>query len=155
MALMITSPAFKQGEVIPTKYTRDGENISPPLEWHDAPPETRSFVLLVEDPDAPSGTFRHWAMYNIPAGDSGLPEGASNQGRGGTGEGVNGFGNARYDGPQPPQGHGPHHYHVRLAALDVPQLNIPPSAKAEDIWTTALPHIIAEAELVGIYARQA
>jgi Raf kinase inhibitor-like YbhB/YbcL family protein len=153
MALTITSPAFKQGEVIPTKYTRDGENISPPLEWHDAPPETRSFVLLVEDPDAPSGTFRHWAMYNIPAGESGLPEGVSSQGRGGTGEGVNGFGNARYDGPQPPQGHGPHHYHVRLAALDVPQLNIPPSAKAEDIWTKALPHIIAEAELVGIYAR--
>jgi Raf kinase inhibitor-like YbhB/YbcL family protein len=155
MALTITSSAFKQGEVIPTKYTRDGENISPPLEWHDAPPETRSFVLLVEDPDAPSGTFRHWAMYNIPAGESGLPEDASGQGRGGTGEGVNGFGNARYDGPQPPQGHGPHHYHVRLAALDVPQLNIPPSAKAEDIWTKALPHIIAEAELVGIYARRA
>jgi Raf kinase inhibitor-like YbhB/YbcL family protein len=153
MALTITSPAFKQGEVIPTKYTRDGENISPPLEWHDAPPETRSFVLLVEDPDAPSGTFRHWAMYNIPAGESGLPEGVSSQGRGGTGEGVNGFGNARYDGPQPPQGHGPHHYHVRLAALDVPQLNIPPSAKAEDIWTKALPHIIAEAELVGVYER--
>jgi Raf kinase inhibitor-like YbhB/YbcL family protein len=153
MALTITSPAFKQGEVIPTKYTRDGENISPPLEWHDAPPETRSFVLLVEDPDAPSGTFRHWAMYNIPAGENGLPEDASNQGRGGTGEGVNGFGNARYDGPQPPKGHGPHHYHVRLAALDVPQLNIPPSAKAEDIWTKALPHIIAEAELVGVYER--
>jgi Raf kinase inhibitor-like YbhB/YbcL family protein len=153
MALTITSPAFKQGEVIPTKYTRDGENISPPLEWHDAPPETRSFVLLVEDPDAPSGTFRHWAMYNIPAGESGLPEGVSSQGRGGTGEGVNGFGNACYDGPQPPQGHGPHHYHVRLAALDVPQLNIPPSAKAEDIWTKALPHIIAEAELVGVYER--
>jgi Raf kinase inhibitor-like YbhB/YbcL family protein len=155
MALTITSPAFKQGEVIPTKYTRDGENISPPLEWHDAPPETRSFVLLVEDPDAPSGTFRHWAMYNILAGDSGLPEGASNQARVGTGEGVNGFGNARYDGPQPPKGHGPHHYHFRLAALDVPQLNIPPSAKAEDIWTKALPHIVAEAELVGIYARRA
>jgi Raf kinase inhibitor-like YbhB/YbcL family protein len=155
MALTITSPAFKQGEVIPTRYTRDGENISPPLEWHDAPPETRSFVLLVEDPDAPSGTFRHWTMYNIPAGDSGLPEGASGQGRVGTGEGVNGFGNARYDGPQPPRGHGPHHYHVRLAALDVPQLNVPSSAKAEDIWTKALPHIIAEAELVGVYARRA
>src|SRR5215216_4055463 len=99
MALAITSPAFKQGDVIPSKYTRDGDNVSPPLEWHDAPPETRSFVVLVEDPDAPSGMFRHWAMYNIPAGESGLAEDASNQGRGGTGEGVNGFGNARYDGP--------------------------------------------------------
>jgi Raf kinase inhibitor-like YbhB/YbcL family protein len=154
MALTITSPAFKHGEVIPTRYTRDGENISPPLEWHDAPPQTRSFVLLVEDPDAPSGTFRHWAMYNIPAGEAGLPEGASGQDRGKVGEGVNGFGNARYDGPQPPRGHGPHHYHVRLAALDVPQLDVPASAKAEDIWTKAQPYIIAEAEVVGVYMRQ-
>jgi Raf kinase inhibitor-like YbhB/YbcL family protein len=153
MALTITSPAFKQGEVIPTRYTRDGENVSPPLRWHDAPPRTRSFVVLVEDPDAPSGTFRHWAIYNIPAGESDLPEGASGQGRGAAEEGVNGFGNARYDGPQPPKGHGPHHYHFRLAALDVPRLDIASSASAEDVWAKALPHIIAEAEVVGVYAR--
>jgi Raf kinase inhibitor-like YbhB/YbcL family protein len=153
MPFTITSPAFQNGEVIPTRYTRDGENLSPPLEWRDAPPETKSFVLVVEDPDAPSGTFRHWALYNIPAGATGLPEGASGQGPGGAGEGVNGFGNARYDGPQPPKNHGPHHYHFRLAALDVPQLDIPASAKAEDIWTKAQPHIIAEAEVVGVYER--
>jgi Raf kinase inhibitor-like YbhB/YbcL family protein len=153
MPLTITSPAFKHGEVIPTRYTRDGENLSPPLEWRDAPPETKSYVLLIEDPDAPLGTFRHWAVYNIPASEAGLPEGASGHGRGGAGEGVNGFRNARYDGPQPPKGHGPHHYHFRLAALDVPQLNVPTSAKAEDIWTRAQPHIIAEAEVVGTYER--
>jgi Raf kinase inhibitor-like YbhB/YbcL family protein len=153
MALTITSPAFMQGEVIPTQYTRDGENMSPPLAWHDSPPETKSFLILVEDPDAPSGTFRHWAMYNIPASETGLPEGASGQGLGDAGEGVNGFGNARYDGPQPPKGHGPHHYHVRLAALDVPQLAIAASAKAEDVWARAQPHIIGEAELIGIYER--
>jgi Raf kinase inhibitor-like YbhB/YbcL family protein len=153
MALTITSPAFKPGEVIPTRYTRDGENMSPPLQWHGAPPETRSFVLLVEDPDAPSGMFRHWAMYNIPAGETGLPEGASGHGRSGAGEGVNGFGNARYDGPQPPTGHGPHHYHFRLVALDVPNLDIPALAKAEDVWTTAQPRIVAETELVGVYER--
>jgi Raf kinase inhibitor-like YbhB/YbcL family protein len=153
MPLTITSPAFEHRGVLPTKYTRDGENVSPPLEWHDAPPETRSFVLLVEDPDAPSGTFQHWAMYNIPAGEAGLPEGMSGRGPGGAGEGINGFGNARYDGPQPPKGHGPHHYHFKLAALDVPQIETAAPAKAEDIWTTALPHIIAEAELVGVYAR--
>lgn len=111
MPLTITSPAFRNGEVIPIRHTRDGENLSPPLEWRDAPPETKSFVLIVEDPDAPSGTFRHWAMYNILAGEAGLPEGASAQGLRGVGEGVNGFRNARYDGPQPPKGHGPHHYH--------------------------------------------
>jgi Raf kinase inhibitor-like YbhB/YbcL family protein len=92
-------------------------------------------------------------MYNIPAGEVGLPEGASGQGRGGAGEGVNGFGNARYDGPQPPKGHGPHHYHFRLAALDVRRLDVPASAKAEDVWTKAQPHIIAEAEVVGVFER--
>lgn len=153
MPLTITSPAFRNGDVIPTRYTRDGENLSPPLEWRDAPPETKSFVLIVEDPDAPSGTFRHWALYNIPANTAGLPEGASAQGCGGAGEGVNGFRNASYDGPQPPRGHGPHHYHFRLAALDVPQLSISTSAKVEDIWTKARPHIVAEAEVVGTYER--
>jgi Raf kinase inhibitor-like YbhB/YbcL family protein len=153
MPLTITSPAFKHGEVIPTQYTRDGDNRSPPLEWRDAPPETKSYVLLIEDPDAPSGTFRHWAVYNIPASEAGLPEGASSQELRGVGEGVNGFRNARYDGPQPPKGHGPHHYHFRLAALDVPQLKVPTSAKAEDIWTRAQPHIIAEAEMMGVYER--
>ncbi len=153
MAFTITSPAFRHGEVIPTRHTRDGENLSPPLEWRAAPPETKSFVLIVEDPDAPSGTFRHWAMYNIPADEAGLPEGASAQGHRGAGEGVNGFRNARYDGPQPPKGHGPHHYHFRLAALDVPQLDVPASTKAEDIWMKAQPHIIAEAEVVGVYER--
>jgi Raf kinase inhibitor-like YbhB/YbcL family protein len=153
MPLTITSPAFRNGAVIPTRYTRDGENLSPPLEWRDAPPETKSYLLLVEDPDAPSGTFRHWAMYNIPAGEAGLPEGASAQGLRGEGERVNGFRNARYDGPQPPKGHGPHHYHFRLAALDVPRLDVAASAKAEEIWTRAQPHIIAEAEVVGVYER--
>jgi len=153
MPLTITSPAFKHGEVIPTQHTRDGDNLSPPLEWRDAPPETKSFVLIVEDPDAPSGTFRHWAMYNIPAGETGLPEGASAQGLRGAGEGVNGFRNARYEGPQPPKGHGPHHYHFRLAALDAQRLDMPASAKAEDIWAKAQPHIIAEAEMVGVYER--
>jgi Raf kinase inhibitor-like YbhB/YbcL family protein len=153
MPFTITSPAFLNGEVIPPRYTRDGENLSPPLEWRDAPPETKSYVLVVEDPDAPSGTFRHWAMYNIRAGETGLQEGVSGQGPGEAGEGVNGFRNARYDGPQPPKGHGPHHYHFRLAALDVPRLDIPASARAEDIWTTAQPHVVAEAEVVGVYER--
>ncbi len=153
MPLTITSPAFRDGDVIPTRYTRDGENLSPPLQWRDAPPETKSFVLIVEDPDAPSGTFRHWAVYNIPAGEAGLPEGASGQGPRGAGEGVNGFRNARYDGPQPPKGHGPHHYHFRLAALHVPRLDIPASTMAEDVWAKAQPHIIAEAEVVGVFER--
>ena len=153
MPFTITTPAFQNGEVIPVRHTRDGENLSPPLEWRDAPPETKSYVLIVEDPDAPSGTFRHWAVYNIPAGEARLLEGASAQGLREAGEGVNGFRNARYDGPQPPKGHGRHHYHFRLAALDVPRLDMPASVKAEEIWAQAQPHIIAEAEVVGVYER--
>ncbi|EIM30159.1 YbhB/YbcL family Raf kinase inhibitor-like protein [Microvirga lotononidis] len=153
MSLTITSPAFRDGEVIPIRHTRDGENLSPPLAWRDAPPETRSYVLIVEDPDAPSGTFRHWVLYNIPAGETGLPEGTSAQVLRGAGECVNGFGKTRYDGPQPPKGHGPHHYHFRLAALDAPRLDIPASTRAEDVWAKVQPHIIAEAEVVGVYER--
>ena len=153
MPFTITNPAFRNGEIIPTRYTRDGENRSPPLEWRDALPETCSFVLIVEDPDVLSGTFRHRALYNIPASETGLQEDVSGQKSGGAGEGVNGFGNARYDGPQPPKGHGPHHYHFRLAALDVRQLDIPAAAKAEDVWAKAQPHIIAEAEVIGVYER--
>src|ERR1700716_3530911 len=75
MALVLSSPAFANGQKIPTKYTCDGKNVSPPLQWSGAPSETRSFVLILEDPDAPSGVFRHWAVYNLPLECTALPEG--------------------------------------------------------------------------------
>jgi Raf kinase inhibitor-like YbhB/YbcL family protein len=154
MAFVLESPAFAEGQAIPARYTCDGENISPPLEWSGAPAGTQSFVLIVEDPDAPSGVFRHWAVYNLPPERISLPEGA---GRGAHAEplsqGINDFGHARYDGPCPPPGHGTHHYHFRLAALDTPRLIVTPKARVADIWRAAEPHIIAEAELVGTYAR--
>lgn len=153
MPFALRSSAFHDGATIPSAYTRDGQNISPPMEWHGAPPQTRSFVLVVEDPDAPSGTFRHWAVYDIGPTMDGLPEGASSTRAGEIGQGVNGFRHAHYDGPQPPRGDRPHHYHFRLAALDVPRLDVRKNAKAEDIWEAARPHIIAETELVGTYRR--
>ena len=153
MPLAISSPSFKDGAAIPARYTRDGENVSPPLEWHDAPPATQSFVLIVEDPDAPSGTFGHWAIYNIAATETGLPEGGPGTERGIVKQGVNGFRHARYDGPQPPKGHGLHHYHFRLAALDVAHLDLSPSASVEQVWKAARPHVIDEAQLVGTYER--
>jgi Raf kinase inhibitor-like YbhB/YbcL family protein len=152
MALVLRSSEFAAGEAIPTLYSRGGRNVSPPLEWSGAPPETRSYVILVEDPDAPRGTFRHWAAYDIPAttrelpadaGAASNPEGLRNA--------VNDFGNARYDGPQPPAGHGPHHYHFRLAALRTPHLDLPPTAKAIEVWQAAQPHVVAETELVGTF----
>lgn len=154
MSFSLTSPAFLPGERIPPKYTLDGENLSPPLEWVGAPKDAKSFVLVVEDPDAPSGVFRHWALFNISAGRDRLPEGV---GRGAKTEdlglGVNDFGHSHYDGPKPPKGHGMHHYHFKLAALDVETLSQRPKASVEDVWNAAQDHILAQTELVGTYER--
>jgi Raf kinase inhibitor-like YbhB/YbcL family protein len=100
------------------------------------------------------GTFRHWAAYDIPPGERRLAEGAGSRDRmPGMKMALNDFGHRRYDGPRPPSGHGVHHYHFRLAALDVPALPLPADAKAEDVWKSALLHMIAETELVGTYER--
>ena len=107
MGLAIRTSAFAANQRIPERFSRDGENLSPQLEWRGAPAETRSFVLVVEDPDAPKGTFRHWAAYNIPAHAQGLPEGAGSHAPGSDAQmrmATNDFGNPRYDGPQPPAG---------------------------------------------------
>lgn len=150
MSLTLRSPAFKDGERIPDRHARAHGNFSPPLDWTGIPEVTRSFVLLVEDPDAPRGTFRHWAVHDISPGRTHLDEGAGQRG-GDLKQGANDFGNASYDGPQPPEGDGPHHYHFRLAALDVDHLDIGPQQRAEAIWEAAQPHILEETELVGIY----
>ncbi len=152
MSLAITSLAFSPQGPIPPKFTRNGANISPPLEWHDAPPDTRSFALIVEDPDAPGGTFHHWAAYDIPASSTSLKEGdGSREPVTMLRMGRNDFGNTRYDGPQPPPGHGPHHYHFRLLALDVAELDVPPQSSAELILTAAHARCLQEAEVVGSF----
>jgi Raf kinase inhibitor-like YbhB/YbcL family protein len=152
MTFALESPAFHNGERIPDKYARNGENLSPPLVWRDAPQGTKSFVLVVEDPDAPSGIFRHWGIYDIAAQRDRLPEGATSKAKTERfGHGVNDFGNPRYDGPQPPKGHGVHHYHFRLAALDVATLSCGKKATVADVLERARPHVIAQTELVGTY----
>jgi hypothetical protein len=153
MALTLMSPAFADGAAIPKKYTRDGDNLSPPLKWTGAPDKTKSFALIVEDPDAPSGTYRHLAIYNIPADRDRLPESIDTGPDHTIRYGRNSFGNAGYDGPEPPRGHGLHHYHFRLGALDVPKLAIPTDLDAEEVWREAHKHIIEETELVGVYQR--
>lgn len=154
MALTLTSPAFADGDRLADKYTRDDENISPPLRWTGAPEGTRSFVLIVEDPDAPRGTFRHWGLFNVPADRDHLPESVE------TGPDKatlricrNDFGDGHYDGPQPPPGHGPHRYHFRLAALDVPDIDLPSAVGIADLWHEAEKHKLDEATLIGIYER--
>jgi Raf kinase inhibitor-like YbhB/YbcL family protein len=107
--------------------------------------------LIVEDPDAPSGTFRHCGIFNIPAEVNELQESADTAPGGGPRFSENDFGNARYDGPQPPRGHGVHHYHFRLAALDVANLSVPSSAGVEAMWREARKHILAQADLTGTF----
>lgn len=150
MTFSLHSPVFQNGGAIPDRYARLGENVSPPLRWTDPPEEAKSFILVVEDPDAPSGTFWHWAIHGINPGQRELREG-SGAPSGTRRQALNDFGNPRYDGPQPPRGRGAHHYHFRIAALDVAQLDLPDDAKAEGAWSAARPHVIDEAELVGIF----
>ncbi len=149
MTFSLESPGFRNGGAIPREYARAGDNLSPPLHWQGAPQGTKSFVLIIADPDAPSGTFYHWAVYDIPADSTQLPEGAGSESAD-LSQGVNGFGDDYYDGPQPPRGHGVHHYHFRLAALDVEALH-PKGKKVAEIWAQARPHMLGETELVGTY----
>jgi len=152
MTFRISSSAFADGQRIPTKYTADGDNISPPLDWSDAPAGAKSFLLVVEDPDAPSGTFRHWGLYNLHT--RGVPEGfASADRQDDIGSMINDFGETGYRGPAPPPGHGTHHYHFKVAALDVETIDPPARATIADVWRMARQHVIGEAELICTYSR--
>jgi Raf kinase inhibitor-like YbhB/YbcL family protein len=147
--ISLTSNAFRDGQPIPTQYSCDGADQSPPLQWGEPPPGTKSFVLVVDDPDAPSGTFRHWGVYDIPASARSIGAGQ----KVGT-EVSNDFGKPGYGGPCPPKGHGPHHYHFKLFALDVDKLNVGPGARVVDVENEASKHAIAQGELVGTYERR-
>lgn len=150
---ILESPAFGDGERIPEKYTCDGLDISPPLRWRDYPLETRSFILIMEDPDAPGGTFTHWIIYNMPADANGLEEGVKplEEFPGGIMQGVNDFGRIGYGGPCPPPGK-PHRYIFKLYALDT-RLELGPAASLEDVLKLMSGHVLAEATLTGIYSR--
>ncbi len=149
MTFTLSSSAFVDGAPIPRRFTGDGENVSPALEWRDPPTGTKSFALIVEDPDAPNGTFRHWGIYDIPAGLQGIAEGSGDVFPAATTD----AGRQSYGGPRPPQGHGPHHYHFRLGALDIDHLDVSPTATVAEMWQAAKPHLLGEAAIVGIYER--
>jgi Raf kinase inhibitor-like YbhB/YbcL family protein len=154
MTMRLRSSAFDDGAAIPRRFTCEGGDVSPPLNWSDAPSATRSFVVLCDDPDAPAGTWHHWAAYDIPADRTGLPEGAA--GRGGkesSMQALNDFGRSGYGGPCPPRSHGPHHYHFRLLALSTDQLPVRKSPPHREVEREARKHLLAEAVLVGLYER--
>lgn len=154
MALKLSSPAFAEGDRIPVQYTCEGEDLSPPLTWSGAPSGTKSFALICEDPDAPAGTWHHWAAYNIPADQDSLPKGFPTDDEvGPIHQALTDFGRPGYGGPCPPRGHGTHHYHFRLMALSVPTLDVSLDSSCPDVQKAAKPHILAVAELMGTYSR--
>jgi Raf kinase inhibitor-like YbhB/YbcL family protein len=149
MALRVSSPAFSNGAAIPSKYTCDGQNVAPPLEWSGVPERSKSVAVICDDPDAPSGTFTHWVLYNIPASTHSLPEHPS------IGiSGVNSFGKTGFGGPCPPRNDDVHHYHFRVYALDIDSLGAAGLSK-ENVLEAMNGHVVAEGELVATYKRAA
>ena len=152
--MRLSSSAFSDGAAIPRRFTCDGDDLSPPLDWSEAPAETRSFVLLCDDPDAPAGTWHHWAVYDIPPEQRGLPEDAGRDREGKpVKQAINDFRKSGYGGPCPPRGHGLHHYHFRLLALSVDPLPLSGKAACRHVEQEARKHVIAEATMVGVYQR--
>jgi Raf kinase inhibitor-like YbhB/YbcL family protein len=152
-SLHITSAAFADGSSIPKRYTADGDDISPPLTWTRGPGATMSFALLCEDPDAPSGTFVHWLLWDIKPDQLELKEAVpATADAYGLRQGENGFGRTGWGGPSPPRGNAPHRYVFRIYALDT-KLDLLPGAARVDFDRAISGHVLAEGTLIGMYGR--
>ena len=151
--MKITSSAFAEGNMITAKYTCDGRDISPPLEWKDVPSGTKSFALISDDPDAPRGTWVHWVIYNIPPNvtkfDENIPR--DKEFKNGMRQGSNDWPQIGYGGPCPPSG--THRYYFKLYALDT-MLGLKPEATKAQLAQAMKGHILAEAQLMGKYSKQ-
>lgn len=149
---VVESSAYLDGDEIPTRFTCEGEDLSPPIAWNGVPEDAISFALIMEDPDAPIGTWVHWVVYNLPAetidlsagvgSGPGLPDGALH--------GRNDWGDAAYGGPCPPGG--THRYFIYVFALDT-VLDLPAGASSADVRDTMKGHILGQAQLMGKYSR--
>lgn len=151
----LDSPAYKDQSAMDPRFTCEGDGVSPPLKWSGAPAGTKSFTLIIDDPDAPDPanpqrSFVHWVLYDIPAGVSSLTEGASKLPPGGARQGSNDRGQARYTGPCPPTGR--HRYFHKLYALDVvlPDLHNPSKAQ---LLAAMKGHVLGETQLIGTYQK--
>jgi Raf kinase inhibitor-like YbhB/YbcL family protein len=142
--LSVSSPAFEHNALIPAKYTCDGDDVSPPLTVEGAPEETRSLVLVVDDPDAPMGTWDHWVVWNIPPARSIAEDTVP-----GT-EGLNTYRRHSYGGPCPPSG--THRYFFKVYALDI-MLNLSSNATKRELEKAMQGHVLAKGELIGLYCR--
>ena len=144
--MRIFSNAFSDGGWIPALHSCSGADVSPSLEWSDAPAGTRSYVLIVDDPDAPKGTWLHWLLYDVPAKVHTLAQGARDAGV----EGTNSFRRTGYGGPCPPPG-GPHHYYFRLFAIDMESLGLKAGATRSDVERAMAGHILSDAACMGLF----
>jgi Raf kinase inhibitor-like YbhB/YbcL family protein len=153
VALQISTNAFSSGESIPKEFTCDGQNVSPHLTWTDPPTTTQSFALIMDDPDAPAGTWVHWVLYNLPSDTRELAENVPNREQlpNGAHQGRNDFNKTGYAGPCPPAGK-PHRYMFKLYALDK-KLTLRPGASKADVERAMQTHIVAQSELAGRYSR--
>ncbi|OGR51365.1 MAG: phosphatidylethanolamine-binding protein [Elusimicrobia bacterium RIFCSPLOWO2_02_FULL_39_32] len=152
MTLEIKSSAFNEGSMIPSKYTCDEEDISPPITWNEPPKGTKSFALISDDPDAPMGTWVHWVIYNIPSATRALKEDFPKEKelKDGTKQGITDFKRIGYGGPCPPSGI--HRYYFKLYALDQ-ILALQSEATKEDLLKAMKGHVLAESSLMGKYSR--
>ena len=147
--MRITSPAFRDGEYMPRQYSRNGEDKSPPLQIAEVPLNTRTLVLIMDDPDAPSGTFTHWIVFDLDPktreiGEDRAPENAR--------QGINDYGQAEYGGPHPPSG--VHRYYFRIYALDT-RLDLPRGSTRRQIEDAMNGHVLETAQVIGRYAAEA
>jgi len=152
MSLTLTSTVFASGQSIPSVYSCLGRSVSPPLAWSGAPGGAKSFALIMDDPDAPSGTFVHWVIYNIPQASAGFPEAVPGNPKlaDGTLQGTNGAGRIGYTGPCPPSG--THRYFFKLYALDA-AMDLPSGAGKDQLLTAMQGHILAQGELMGTFSK--
>ena len=151
MAFKLFSNAFSDGGRIPTLHSCQGADVSPSLEWSGEPAGARSYALVVDDPDAPAGTWTHWLLFDIPPTMHTLAQGYKPGSLGVSG--ANDFGKQGYGGPCPPKGHGPHRYFFKLHALDVAPLGLPAGVTASELKRALEGHVLAEARYMGRYEK--
>ena len=151
--MRLASPVFSHGGDIPSKYTCDGDDVSPPIEWSDVPSDAKTLALICDDPDAPKKDFSHWVMFNIPAQAGALPEhvAAKQELPDGSRQGKNDFGKVGYGGPCPPSG--THRYRFSLYAVDT-ELGLPAASSKKDVEAALQGHVLETATLTGAYTRE-